>query len=133
MTVQVSALLSRNGLSHSCSTRATQALPRSQRGHTRRRSASPRRAAQWSTRSCNSFQWPDKSNHHCAASKSSLFNPSCTIRVFSGGYSCARANTSSSGPLRLISVRRVSHLTIDGTHCEMAAAFKVSSCMFGCG
>jgi len=37
-------------------------------------------------RSCNSFQWPDKSNHHCAASKSSLFNPSCTIRISSRGY-----------------------------------------------
>src|SRR5262249_28987572 len=125
-------LLWRNGLSHSCSTRATRALQRSRRGHTRRRSASPRRAAQWSTRSCNSFQWPD--NLIVTTQRASLpySIPPVRFRIFSGGYSRARANILECSR-RLISVRRVSHSPRRGTRCERAPAFKARVARPGVG
>jgi len=48
MTAQVSAPPSPNARSRSCSTRATQPLSHSQRGHKRQRSTSPQTAARWS-------------------------------------------------------------------------------------
>ena len=50
-----------------------------------------------------SFRSDAHFNYGWAASKSSLSNPSCTIRIWSGAYSLASANVSSAEPVSKVS------------------------------